>query len=271
MALPAAVLALAIAAYVYFFKGDFGWLSELAALQPPGWRRRRYRVWIAKSWLLFAGPSLLGLALLGRLDLLLTPPVEFVWPAYEAGYPAPIQDLLIELAVGLAAGSVVGGGWSIWRGRRGRLPAMLGDFSSLLPQDRVEARLAAGSAISAGITEEIYFRLLIPLLVTDLAHNPWAGFAVGTLLFAGASISALAGRGSDRPGRGVACLFLPAKRRAVAGDAGACHYRSQRAGRPTGARRYAAATIDFIISCGEGTPLASSSNRSKDGPPHPRE
>jgi len=184
MALPAAVLALAIAAYVYFFKGDFGWLSELAALQPPGWRRRRYRVWIAKSWLLFAGPSLLGLALLGRLDLLLTPPVEFVWPAYEAGYPAPIQDLLIELAVGLAAGSVVGGGWSIWRGRRGRLPAMLGDFSSLLPQDRVEARLAAGSAISAGITEEIYFRLLIPLLVTDLAHNPWAGFAVGTLLFA---------------------------------------------------------------------------------------
>jgi membrane protease YdiL (CAAX protease family) len=184
MLLPAAVLALAIAAYVYFFKGDFGRLSELAAVQPPGWRRRRYRLWIAKSWLLFAGPALIGLALLGRIDLLLTPPIEFVRPAYVAGYPAPVHDLLAELAVGLAAGSVIGGGWSIWRGRRGRLPAMLGDFSTLLPQDRVEAWLAAGSAISAGITEEMYFRLLIPLLVTDLTRDPWIGFGVGTVLFA---------------------------------------------------------------------------------------
>jgi len=184
MLASAAALALALAAYAYFFRGDFGRLSTLVAVQPPGWRRRRYRVWIAKSWLLFAGPALIGLAALGRLDLLLTPPVEFVWPAYVAGYPAPIHDLLIELVVGLAAGSVVGGGWSVWRGRRGRLPAMLGDFSSLLPQDRVEAWLAAGSAISAGITEEMYFRLLIPLLVSDLTFNPWIGFVVGTVLFA---------------------------------------------------------------------------------------
>jgi membrane protease YdiL (CAAX protease family) len=61
---------------------------------------------------------------------------------------------------------------------------MLGDFSALLPQDRIEALLAAGSAVSAGITEELYFRLAVPLLIADLAGSAWLGFAVATLLFA---------------------------------------------------------------------------------------
>lgn len=177
-------LALALAAYVYFFKGDFGRLSELAALQPPGWRRRRYRLWIAKSWVLFAASALIGLALVGELDAVMTMPSVFAAPALAAGYPAPLADILGELAIGLVAGSVLGGGWAIWRGRKGRRPAMLGDFSTLLPQDRSEALLAAVSAVSAGITEELYFRLLLPLLIVDLTGNAWIGFGVATLLFA---------------------------------------------------------------------------------------
>lgn len=175
-------LAIALAAYAYFFRGDFGRLHALAALRPPGWRRRRYRLWIAKSWLLFAAPAAIGLLLVGRLDAVIAMPAAFAAPAIDAGYPAPIGDLATELLIGLAAGSVLGGGWALLR-RKGRRPAMLGDFSSLLPQDRGEALLATGSAISAGITEELYFRLLTPLLVTDLTGNAWIGFAVATLLF----------------------------------------------------------------------------------------
>lgn len=184
MIAAAVALALALAAYAYFFKGDFGRLSELAAMQPPGWRRRRYRVWIAKSWALFAAPAVIGLALLGRLDAVVTMPAAFAAPALAAGYPAPLADIVEELAVGLVAGSVLGGGWAIWRGRKGKKPAMLGDFSTLLPQDRGEALLAAGSALSAGITEELYFRLLLPLLIADLTGNVWIGFGLATLLFA---------------------------------------------------------------------------------------
>jgi membrane protease YdiL (CAAX protease family) len=177
------VLALALAAYGYFFKGDFGRLSELAAMQPPGWRRRRYRLWIVKSWLLFAAPALVGLAVLGRLDTLVVLPATFAAPALAVGYPALLSDVAAELAIGLAVGSVIGGGWALLRGRRGRRPAMLGDFSALLPQDRVEALLATGSAVSAGITEELYFRLLIPLLIAELTGSAWLGFAVATILF----------------------------------------------------------------------------------------
>jgi membrane protease YdiL (CAAX protease family) len=184
MIAAAVALALALAAYAYFFKGDFGRLSALASVQPPGWRRRRYRVWIAKSWVLFAAPAVIGLALLGRLDAVVTMPAAFAAPALTAGYPAPLADIAGELAIGLVAGSVLGGGWAIWRGRKGRQPAMLGDFSTLLPQDRAEALLAAGAALSAGITEELYFRLAVPLLIADLTGNAWIGFGIATLLFA---------------------------------------------------------------------------------------
>jgi membrane protease YdiL (CAAX protease family) len=184
MLVAAVALALALAAYAYFFLGDFGRLSELAALQPPGWRRRRYRLWIAKSWLLFALPALVALVLLGEVSAVVALPAAFTVPAVVAGFPAPIGDVARELAIGLAVGSIAGGGWAVLRGRRGRRPAMLGDFSSLLPQDAGEAWLAAGSAITAGITEELYFRLAVPLAVARLTGSAWLGFAAGTLLFA---------------------------------------------------------------------------------------
>jgi len=175
------VLALALAAYGYFFRGDFGRLSVLVTERPIGWRRQRYRLWIAKSWLLFAAPSVVGLAVLGHLGAVITMPDAFLPLARSAGYPAPIFSA--ELAVGLIAGSLIGAIWTLLRRRKGKLPAMLGDFSALLPRAG-EAWLAAGSAISAGITEELYFRLLLPLVVARLTGSALAGFALTTLLFA---------------------------------------------------------------------------------------
>jgi membrane protease YdiL (CAAX protease family) len=177
------VLALALGAYLYFFKGDFGRLSELSALRPPGWRRRRYRIWIAKAVVLFAGPALLGLALLGRFDALAVLPPEFVALAETAGYPLPPRLLAIEVVAGLIGGAVLGGGWTLWRKRRGKAPAMLGDFSRLLPRGQGEALYAAASALAAGVTEELYFRLLLPLAIALPTGSALFGFAAATLLF----------------------------------------------------------------------------------------
>lgn len=176
------VLALALGAYVYFFQGDFGRVSLLVTTRPPGWRRRRYRIWIAKSWLLFAAPALIGLALLGDLPAVIRMPNAFLPLAELAGYPAPIVGESIGL--GLLGGSLLGGGWTLWRRRRGKRPVMLGDFSMLIPQDRVELALAALSAVSAGITEELYFRLLVPLAIATLTGSAAIGFLASTILFA---------------------------------------------------------------------------------------
>lgn len=177
------VLALALAAFLYFFKGDFGGVRALSRERPPGWRRRRYRLWIAKACLLFGGTSILGLTLLERLPTLTTSPSEFLPLAVQAGYPIALESLALELAVGLAVGTVIGAAWAWQRGRRGKRPAMLGDFSALLPEDRGEAWLAAASALTAGITEELYFRLLVPLTVAIATGSAIAGFVAGTILF----------------------------------------------------------------------------------------
>ena len=178
-----AVLALALGAYIYFFKGDFGRLSELSALRPPGWRRTRYRRWIAKAVVLFAGSALVGLALLGQLDALAVLPPEFGSLAAAAGYPLPLGQLAVDMGAGLVLGALLGGGWTVWRRRRGKPPAMLGDFSRLLPREQREAPYAAASALTAGITEELYFRLLVPLAVALATGSALLGFAAGTLLF----------------------------------------------------------------------------------------
>src|SRR3546814_20674576 len=60
---------------------------------------------------------------------------------------------------------------------------MLGDFSLLLPRGRGEMLHAAASALAAGITEELYFRLLLPLTIALVTGNALVGFAVATLLF----------------------------------------------------------------------------------------
>nr|WP_286207587.1 CPBP family intramembrane glutamic endopeptidase [Hephaestia sp. MAHUQ-44] len=177
------VLVLALGAYGYFFKGNFGRLAQLTAARPPGWRRRRYRIWIAKAAVLFAGPAVLGLALLGRLEALIVLPSEFGALAAAAGYPLPIGLLVIEALGGLAIGALLGGGWTLWRRRRGKAPAMLGDFSLLLPRGRGEMLHAAGSALAAGVTEELYFRLLLPLTIALVTGNAVLGFAVATMLF----------------------------------------------------------------------------------------
>lgn len=181
MLAAAAALVLALAAYGYFFKGDFGRLHELIALRPPGWRRRRYRVWIAKSWLLFALPAVAGLALMGQLSALTTLPTAFLPLALSLGFPAPIFGE--GIAIGLAAGSLVGGVWTLLRRRKGKPPAMLGDFSMLLPLDAREGWLATGSAITAGITEELFFRLAVPLAIAIVSGSALAGFVVATALF----------------------------------------------------------------------------------------
>jgi membrane protease YdiL (CAAX protease family) len=111
-----------------------------------------------------------------------TLPSAFLPLALEAGYPAPIFGE--GIAIGLVAGSLIGAVWTLLRRRKGKLPAMLGDFSTLLPREAGEGWLAAGSAISAGITEELYVRLLLPLAIAELTGSALAGFAVATILFA---------------------------------------------------------------------------------------
>jgi membrane protease YdiL (CAAX protease family) len=61
--------------------------------------------------------------------------------------------------------------------------ATLGDIEPLMPRNGAETGWAALLSINAGLSEECFFRLLLPLLLTSLLHNPLLAFGIATVLF----------------------------------------------------------------------------------------
>ena len=59
----------------------------------------------------------------------------------------------------------------------------LGDFSALLPRNRAELAHAAALSINAGLTEELFFRLTLPLLFVLVIGNVWVAFALAAIVF----------------------------------------------------------------------------------------
>ena len=184
-----ALLALALASYVWFLKGA----ALLRRWRGPGAGRsrvERLRRWIARAWLLFGAVSLVALALLGQLDIVWRLPDAFVPLALAVrtalvgqGVPADTGLLAAAVAGGLAGGAAVGLLIAAWRRGRGRGDLHIGHIGGLLPHSRTELRWGAAVAITAGIVEELFFRLLLPLLVAQVSGSALAGFGVATLLF----------------------------------------------------------------------------------------
>lgn len=132
----------------------------------------------------FLVPSVVGLALLGRLDALWVLPPEF---GSLAGWVGPLQlSDAVLFGAGIAGGSLgalVGALWAVRRGKRGIGGPMLGEVGTLLPRDRGELPYAAALAIAAGVTEEPFFRLLLPLLLTLVTGSAVAAIGIAALLF----------------------------------------------------------------------------------------
>lgn len=147
-------------------------------------RRAAYRGWTLRLVTRFLLPSVAALAVLGRLDALMILPPEFAPAAAMVG-PMGIDDLTL-FGVGLAGGiggTLVGAAWWRWRGRRGVGGPMLGNPGALLPRRRDELPHAALLAITAGVAEEPFFRLLLPLLMAMLGIGAVAGFVAAAVLF----------------------------------------------------------------------------------------
>ncbi|SFP74024.1 CPBP family intramembrane glutamic endopeptidase [Sphingomonas rubra] len=162
------LLALALAAV--------GWFARRTP-SPPS-RAARYRRWMARVGAAFGLSTLAGLALLGRVDALWRLPMEF----------APLRAMLPAMALAEVAGGAIGGvaiGLAVagWRARRGGRP--IGKPGSLMPRSRAELPWGAAVALVAGVAEELFFRLLLPLLIAIFTGSALLGFGAATLVFAG--------------------------------------------------------------------------------------
>lgn len=184
------VIALLLA---WFLRNDLAEYEAFKALTRTEERQRVFRRWILKSFLLFGGTALAVLAILGRWDALLGMPEEFapVANAVAARFASDEEGgslghgLLIGMAIAAVGGALIGGIVVRRRSGRegsGRSQVALGDIQPLFPRNRAERKWTALLAAN-GPGEELLFRLVVPLLLTQATGQALLSFAIAALVF----------------------------------------------------------------------------------------
>ncbi len=183
MILPNALLLVTIMSLVWFLKGDLLGYRRIKRRADTASRQKTYRLWIAKAAIAFVLPAVIGLALLGRLDALVTVPPEF--DALRTLLPSFEGDSRVEL-LGMIGGSALGGliiGAVLATRGNWRILKTIGNVGSLLPRNRPEIVHAAAMSMAAGVSEELAFRLFLPLLIVLVTGNAFVAFGVAIAVF----------------------------------------------------------------------------------------
>ncbi|MFT9366483.1 MULTISPECIES: CPBP family intramembrane glutamic endopeptidase [Gluconobacter] len=149
-------------------------------------RRRFYLKWLLQSVMLF---DLGGLVTLWFLPESLKPTslaqLRLSAPATPSSTMPP--EMSPAFFAGFTCGLLILAGVFILL-RKLKRPALLnplGDFSALIPRTLPEAGLAFLLCLNAGLGEELFFRLALPLLAGQLTGSLIAGAVLSTLLFGG--------------------------------------------------------------------------------------
>lgn len=189
MLLPAILLVLCLGSLAWFVRRDLAEYRAFKLLTETAGRQKKYRAWLLKTFLLFTCVTLAALADLGRLSALAALPPEFQPLFRNLNAHASHTSLLNGGLVGLFLGALAGGlvmGLLLPRllRRRGKPRAVqAGDIAALMPRNGAETVWTALLSVNAGIGEELYFRLLLPLLLVSLGSGALLAFILAGLIF----------------------------------------------------------------------------------------
>jgi len=180
------LLLVSVALLWWFVRNDKSEYAAFKRLADTAGRQRFYRNWVLKSFLTFFGWSIVSLAILRALPSLRTLPAEFIPLAAKLGAVMPTTAMLDKtFLIGIAIGAmVIGLLVGVLLAKKLKTShATLGDVEPLMPRNGAETGWAALLSLNAGLSEECFFRLLLPLLLTALLHNPLWAFGIATGLF----------------------------------------------------------------------------------------
>lgn len=159
------------------------WLIRARVRLPGAGRDAAYATAAVKQIVGFALPALAAMLLIGRAEALVVMPSEFL----VAGWTGTARDLLPALAGGVAGGTVIGAVLARRRWRRtGRRGLMLGEIGWINPRNRRELGWTTLLAMLAGVSEELFFRLALPLLATLATGSLIAGQLAAVAVFGAA-------------------------------------------------------------------------------------
>ncbi len=180
------LLLVSLAVLWWFIRNDASEYTAFKRQTDTADRQRFYRAWVVKSFLALFGTSMVCLLILRQLRALVDLPDAFIPLAARLGADMPTTVILDkEVLAGCAAGAMLIGillGVLIAK-RLKTSHAMLGDIEPLMPRNAAETGWAALLSLNAGLSEECFFRLLLPLLLIGVLHNPLLAFISATILF----------------------------------------------------------------------------------------
>lgn len=161
--------------------GLSGWVVRIVGRTS---RRRMLFGWAVGTAVTYGLTTLVALALLGRLGVAIDLPIELIRTAWGLGLPGWIEAAdLAWLGGMLGLGAVIGTAILWIRQRLGKPGVGLGYRSPAAMREAGEWPAAAALAVAAGVGEELFFRLLLPLLVAIVTGSGLAGLVVGWAAF----------------------------------------------------------------------------------------
>ncbi len=178
--------------------GIFAWRAgvgardyeTLKAANETSIRQRIMASWVLEGVILFGLGSVLALYFTGRLPALLQLPSEFKLPVPVDTDPRRIRFVGYMICCGLLLGSVGPLATALIQRKKTNsaespqpIRAGAGDFTALYPRNNAEAIWGVLLSLSAGVTEEMMFRVTLPLLLTMTTGNMWLAFALCIPIF----------------------------------------------------------------------------------------
>ncbi len=180
------LLILCVAVLWWFVRNDASEYAAFKRLTASADRQRFYGRWVLKSFLALFGTTIVSLLILRQLPSLVTLPAEFIPLAARLGAAMPLTQLLDKsFLIGFASAATITGiliGVLLAKKLKAS-HATLGDIEPLMPRNAAETGWAALLSLNAGLSEECFFRLLLPLLLAGLLHNPLLAFVIATIFF----------------------------------------------------------------------------------------
>lgn len=134
-------------------------------------RQKIYRSWLRESWVLFGIPSLVGLVLLLQSGYSLQLPLDY--PALEGfGWGVALGATAILV---LAIVSSWRQSTTTTQADKDKIRELIDKSGSggLIARNSQERKLAGWLSFAAGVTEELFFRLILPLTMVAIFGVEW--------------------------------------------------------------------------------------------------
>lgn len=157
-------------------------------LEDSAARRASYLRWAGQSFAILTGGSAITLLILGRFDAVWSLPPEFRQLAAGVQRPDAPQsaDGAIGFAIGVALGLAILIGVQAWRLRKAMQSAAAetaAGIEAMFPRNGRERLAVLPLCLNAGFSEELLFRLALPLLIAHVTGSALVGLVGATVLF----------------------------------------------------------------------------------------